>query len=167
MTRQDPQPTRPALACRVAKLSPAARRPGSGCLLERRASELTQPGAGLNGFLFQPQRREMGGKALGFPCLPKSTGTGHLRLPSGLLGRLNSLTELSDSLKNMLRGPDFMTECIYPGSEEIPNLVGFFPSPAQERQRALGLPARSKVVHIGFNRVCSESHLPGSREIPT
>lgn len=83
------------------------------------------------GFFFSP-RGEMGGKAFSFPCLPKSTGTGHLRLPSGLLGRLNSLTELSDSLRNMLRGPDFMTKCIYPGSAaETPNLVGFFPSPVR------------------------------------
>lgn len=96
------------------------------------------------GFFFSP-RGEMGGKTFSFSCLPKSTGTGHLGLPSGLLGRLNSLTELSDSLKNMLRGPDFMTKCIYPGSEETPNLVGFFPSLAQGRHGALGLPARSKL----------------------
>lgn len=102
------------------------------------------------GFFFSP-RGEMGGKAFGFPGLPKSTGTGHLGLPSGLLGRLNSLTELSDSLKNMLRGPDFMTKCIYPGSEETPNLVGFFPSLAQGRHGALGLPSRSRVTYIGFN----------------
>lgn len=83
---------------------------------------------GLNGFLFHPLRREWG-KGLSLPFLPKSTGNGHSRLPSGLLGRLNSLTELSDSLKNMLRGPDFMTKCIYPGSEKTPNRVGFLPVP--------------------------------------
>ena len=36
--------------------------------------------------------------------------------PWRFAGTLNSLTELSDSLKNMLRGPDFMTKFIYPGS---------------------------------------------------
>lgn len=118
------------------------------------------------GFFFSP-RGEMGGKAFSFPCLPKSTGTGHLRLPSGLLGHLNSLTELSDSLKNMLRGPDFMTKCIYPGSVETPNLVGFFPSPVEERHGSLGLPARSRVTYIGFNQspsMCCGRHFPASRE---
>lgn len=57
-------------------------------------------------------------------------------LPSSLPGHLNSLTELSDSLKDMLRGPDFMTKCIFPGLEKTLNLVGFLPSPG----RALGLP---------------------------
>lgn len=46
--------------------------------------------------------------------------------PRRFAGTLNSLTELSDSLKNMLRGPDFMTKFIYPGSEKTPNRVVFF-----------------------------------------
>lgn len=59
-----------------------------------------------------------------------------------------------------------MTKCIYPGSEEIPNLVGFFPSLAQGRHGALGLPARSKVTYIGSHRGSSMhfwSYLPGCR----
>lgn len=54
---------------------------------------------------------------------------GHSQLPGGLRGRLTSLTELSDSLKNMLRGPDFMTKFIYSGSEKTPNRVVFCLSP--------------------------------------
>lgn len=79
------------------------------------------------GFFFQPLRRG-GWKGLQPPHPAKVNREGHSRLPGGLLGRLNSLTELSDSLKSMLRGPDFMTKFIYSGSEETPNRVVFSPA---------------------------------------
>lgn len=83
----------------------------------------------LNGFLFSALRRREERPQLPLPA--KVNREGHSQLPSGLLGRLNSLTELSDSLRNMLRGPDFMTKFIYSGSEKTPNGVVFHPGPVR------------------------------------
>lgn len=85
------------------------------------------------GFFFQPLRRGLVGKSSPLqPPLPaKVNREGHSQFPSGLLGRLNSSTELSDSLKNMLRGPDFMTKFIYSGSGKTPNRVVFYLGPVR------------------------------------
>lgn len=133
----DKTETDPRLACPPApagvraQVIPTTRRPGSSGLQERGAlTPDTRPRLSLNGFLLStPEKRW--GEGLQPPLPAKVNREGHSRLPSGLLGRLNSLTELSDSLKNMLRGPDFMTKFIYSGSEKTPNRVVFYPGPAQ------------------------------------
>lgn len=71
------------------------------------------------------------GEGLQPPRPAKVNREGPSRLPGGLLGRLKGLTELSDSLRNMLRGPDFMTEFIYSGSGKTPNRVVFYPGPVR------------------------------------
>ena len=73
--------------------------------------------------------------------------------PWRFAGTLNSLTELSDSLKNMLRGPDFMTKFIYPGSEKTPNrVVFFFFFPPRPCTRYEALVCQASEVFINFYR---------------
>ena len=76
--------------------------------------------------------------------------------PWRFAGTLNSLTELSDSLKNMLRGPDFMTKFIYPGSEKTPNRVGFFfffslPGHVRGMKPSSARPVRFLLIFISSN----------------
>lgn len=85
MTRQDPSPPAQPQPAEWQELSPAARRPGSGCLLERRAPWLTRPGASLNGFLFQPQRSD-GREGLQLPLLAKVNRDWPLEAPQRLAG---------------------------------------------------------------------------------
>lgn len=85
MTRQDPSPPAHPWPAEWRALSPAARRPGSGCLLERRAPRLTQPGARLNGFLFQPQRRD-GREGLQLLLLAKTNRDWPLGAPQRFAG---------------------------------------------------------------------------------
>lgn len=129
MTRPG-QPSPPSKCQFLLESSQRARHPGSlAGLWEKRALEPdSRPRPSLNGFLFSaPEKSSKAeGKGLQPPLPAKVNREGHSRLPGGLLGRLKSLTELSDSLKNMLRGPDFMTKFIYPGSGKTPK-GRFFP----------------------------------------
>lgn len=72
--------------------------------------------------------------------------------PWRFAGTLNSLTELSDSLKNMLRGPDFMTKFIYPGSEKTPNRVCVFFFSPWLCTRYEALVCQASEVFINFYR---------------
>lgn len=139
--RRDPRPARPpAPAGATARAIPPAGRPGFPRLPERRAlTPDPRPRPSLNGFPFSApeKRRGWGGQAFSLPSCQSQQGR-PLVAPRWFAGTLNSLTELSDSLKNMLRGPDFMTKFIYPGSEKTSNRVAFFlPGPARGMKPSL------------------------------